>query len=57
MAQSLLRGDLVDYLFRYQSPKLFSGPEALLGPDLDTLTLGELIIAKLGEDRLTHGFL
>ena len=57
VAQSLLRGDLVDYLFRYQSPKLFSGPEALLGPDLDALTLGELIIAKLGEDRLTHGFL
>ena len=57
VAQSLLGGDLVDYLFRYQSPKLFSGPDALPGPDLDTLNLRQPISAKLGEDRLTHGFL
>ena len=57
MAQSLLGGDLVDYLFRYQSPKLFSGPKALPAPDLDALTIREPITAKLGEDRLTHGFL
>ena len=57
VAQSLLDKDLVDYLFRYQSPKLFSGPDALPGPDLDALTLREPITAKLGEDRLTHGFL
>jgi diaminohydroxyphosphoribosylaminopyrimidine deaminase/5-amino-6-(5-phosphoribosylamino)uracil reductase len=57
VAQSLLGEDLVDYLFRYQSPKLFSGPDALPGPDLDTLNLREPITAKLGEDRLTHGFL
>jgi riboflavin biosynthesis pyrimidine reductase len=37
VAQSLLGEDLVDYLFRYQSPKLFSGSDALPGPDLDTL--------------------
>ena len=57
VAQSLLGEDLVDFLFRYQSPKLFSGPDALPGPDLDALTLREPITAKLGEDRLTHGFL
>ena len=57
VAQSLFGEDLVDYLFRYQSPKLFSGPDALPGPDLDTLNLREPITAKLGEDRLTHGFL
>jgi riboflavin biosynthesis pyrimidine reductase len=57
VAQSLLGEDLVDYLFRYQSPKLFSGSDALPGPDLDTLNLREPITAKLGEDRLTHGFL
>jgi len=57
MAQSLLGEDLVDYLFRYQSPKLLSGPDALPGPDLDTLTVRKPITAKLGEDRLTHGFL
>ena len=57
VAQSLLGEDLVDYLFRYQSPKLFSGPAALPGPDLDALTLRDPITAKLGEDRLTHGFL
>jgi diaminohydroxyphosphoribosylaminopyrimidine deaminase/5-amino-6-(5-phosphoribosylamino)uracil reductase len=57
VAQSLLGEDLVDYLFRYQSPKLFSGSDALPGPDLDTLTLREAITVKLGEDRLTHGFL
>ena len=43
--------------FRYQSPKLLSGPDALPGPDLDTLTVRKPITAKLGEDRLTHGFL
>ena len=57
MAQSLLGGDLVDYLFRYQSPKLFSGTKALPAPDFDALTIREPITAKLGEDRLTHGFL
>mgnify|MGYP002002294538 FL=1 len=57
VAQSLLGEGVVDYLFRYQSPKLFSGPDALPGPDLDTLNLREPITAKLGEDRLTHGFL
>jgi riboflavin biosynthesis pyrimidine reductase len=45
VAQSLLGEDLVDYLFRYQSPKLFSGPDALPGPDLDTLNLRQPISA------------
>ena len=57
VAQSLLRENLVDYLFRYSSPKLFSGPDALPGPDLDALNLREPITTKLGEDRLVHGFL
>jgi len=57
VAQSLLGEGVVDYLFRYQSPKLFSGSDTLPGPDLDTLNLREPITAKLGEDRLTHGFL
>ena len=57
VAQALLEKGLLDYLFRYQSPKLFSGPDALPGPDLDSLTLRETITAKLGEDRLSHGFL
>ena len=57
VAQSLLRENLVDYIFRYQSPKLFLGPDALPGPDLNILNLWEPITTKLGEDRLIHGFL
>ena len=57
VAQSLLRENLVDYLFRYSSPKLFSGPDALPGPDLNALNLREPITTKLGEDCLVHGFL
>ncbi len=57
VSESFLGRDLVDYLFRYQSPKIFSGPAAFTGPDLDALTLREPITVKLAEDRLTHGFL
>ena len=57
VAQSLLRENLVDYLFRYTSPKVFSALDALPGPDLDALNLRESITTKLGEDRLVHGFL
>jgi diaminohydroxyphosphoribosylaminopyrimidine deaminase/5-amino-6-(5-phosphoribosylamino)uracil reductase len=57
VANSLLKEGLVDYLFRYQSPKIFSGPNALPGPDLDSFPLREPIKAQLGEDRIIHGFL
>ena len=57
IAQSLLNHNLIDYLFRYQSPKLFEGPNALAGPDLDHFEIKDSITQKLGEDILTHGFL
>ena len=57
IAQSLLNHNLVDYLFRYQSTKLFEGPNALAGPDLDHFEIKDSITQKLGEDILTHGFL
>ena len=57
IAESLLNHNLVDYLFRYQSTKLFEGPNALAGPDLDHFEIKDLITQKLGEDILTHGFL
>jgi diaminohydroxyphosphoribosylaminopyrimidine deaminase/5-amino-6-(5-phosphoribosylamino)uracil reductase len=57
VAKSLLKEGLVDYLFRYQSPKIFSEPNALPGPDLEAFPLREAIEAQLGEDRIIHGFL
>ena len=57
IAQSLLEHNLVDYLFRYQSPKLFEGPDALAGPELDDFEINDSITQKLGEDILTQGFL
>ena len=57
IAQSLLEHNLVDYLFRYQSPKLFEGPDALAGPELDDFEIKDSITQKLGEDILTQGFL
>ncbi len=57
IAQSLLADGIVRYLFRYQSPKKFDGPDALAGPKLNNLKIKDSIIQKLGEDILTHGFL
>ena len=57
IANSLLDHNLANYLFRYQSPKLFSSPDALPGPALDDLNLREPITTQLGEDTLIHGFL
>ena len=56
VAGSLLEKGLVDYLFRYRSPKSFDGPDSLLGPDLDGFSINESIFKKLGEDSLEHGF-
>lgn len=56
-AQSLLASDQVDYLFRYRSPKLFEGENALPGPGLDECTVRNPIEAEFGDDRLIHGFL
>lgn len=56
VAGSLLEKGLVDYLFRYRSPKSFDGPNSLLGPDLDGFSINESIFKKLGEDSLEHGF-
>ena len=52
----LLDDGIVGYLFRYQSPKKFDGPDALAGPKLNNLKIKDSIIQKLGEDILTHGF-
>ena len=56
-ARSLLEAGQVDYLFRYRSPKLFEGVDALPGPGLDGYPVREPIEEEFGEDRLTHGFL
>ena len=57
IAQSLLDHNLVNYLFRYRSPKIFEGPNVLEGPKLDHFEIKDLIKQELGEDTLTHGFL
>ena len=57
LARSLLEAGQVDYLFRYRSPKLFEGPDALSGPGLAEYPVREPMEEKLGEDTLTHGFL
>ena len=56
-ARSLLGSGQVDYLFRYRSPKLFDGEDALPGPGLDGFPIREPIEEEFGEDLLTHGFL
>ena len=48
---------LVDYLFRYRSPKIFDGPDAMPAPDLDSLTIHDSLTQSLGEDHVEHGFL
>jgi len=57
LARALLESGQIDYLFRYRSPKLFEGGDALPGPGLDGYPVREPIEEMLGEDRLTHGFL
>ena len=57
LAQSFLDLGLVDYLFRYRSPKIFDGPDAMPAPDLDSLTIRDSLSQSLGEDHLEHGFL
>ena len=57
LAQSFLDLGLVDYLFRYRSPKIFDGPDAMPAPDLDSLTIHDSLTQSLGEDHLEHGFL
>ena len=56
VAGSLLEQGLVDYLFRYRSPKSFDGPDSLQGPDLNGFSLKEPVFNKLGDDTLEHGF-
>ena len=43
IAQSLLDHNLVNYLFRYRSPKIFDGPNVLEGPKLDHFEIKDLI--------------
>ena len=57
IAKSLLNHEMVDYFFRYQSPKVLEGPDALKGPKLDNFEIIDSITQKLGDDILTHGFL
>lgn len=57
IAKSLVENNLIDYLFRYKSPKVFDGPDSLLGPNLDELGIKDSMCQKLGEDILLHGFL
>lgn len=57
LAQSLLEGGLVNYLFRYRSPKVFTGSDALPSPNLDSFSVREPITYQLGVDQLIHGFL
>ena len=57
IAHSLMNHNLVNYLFRYRSPKRLNGPNALSGPKLDNFVMKDSIAQKFGEDTLTHGFL
>jgi diaminohydroxyphosphoribosylaminopyrimidine deaminase/5-amino-6-(5-phosphoribosylamino)uracil reductase len=56
-AKSLLDAGMVDYYFRYTSPKVFTENQALPAPILKKFALGDPITEKFGEDQLTHGFL
>jgi len=57
VARSLLAANEVDYLFHYRSSKEFSFPEALIGPDLQSLSVREPLRVDLGGDHLIHGYL
>ena len=57
IATSLLDHCVVDYLFRYRSPKIFDGPNPLKGPKLDNLSITDSISQEFGDDTLLHGFL
>jgi diaminohydroxyphosphoribosylaminopyrimidine deaminase/5-amino-6-(5-phosphoribosylamino)uracil reductase len=57
LARSLLSAGQIDYLFHYQSPKIFQQVDAVPGPGLERLNLREPIKETLGEDLLRHGFL
>ncbi|MGZ0654636.1 bifunctional diaminohydroxyphosphoribosylaminopyrimidine deaminase/5-amino-6-(5-phosphoribosylamino)uracil reductase RibD [Coraliomargarita sp. W4R72] len=64
LATRVIEGDLADYLFIYQAPKLMSDASSLgLGSRRNTQTmdevfaLRELRLANFGDDRLTRGFL
>ena len=57
LANSLLKDNQVDYLFRYRSKKIFDSVDAYPGPLLSNLKIDKAIEKKLGNDHLIHGFL
>ena len=47
----------IDYLFHYLSPREFNSPEAMNGPDLQSLVVRESLRVDFGDDHLIHGYL
>jgi diaminohydroxyphosphoribosylaminopyrimidine deaminase / 5-amino-6-(5-phosphoribosylamino)uracil reductase len=58
VARQMLREKALDYLFWYQSPKIFPNADAVKVPPLTDFPLPEKVQStKLGEDSLIRGFL
>jgi diaminohydroxyphosphoribosylaminopyrimidine deaminase/5-amino-6-(5-phosphoribosylamino)uracil reductase len=57
VARALLAANEVDYLFHYRSSREFNSPEAMIGPDLQSLVVREPLRVDLGADHLIHGYL
>ena len=57
LARSLLYAKEVDYMFFYRSSKTFHSPEAMYGPDLQSLEIKKAQHCQFEEDQLIHGFL
>ena len=58
VAHQMLREKALDYLFWYQSPKIFPNADAVKVPPLTDFPLPEKVQStKLGEDLLIRGFL
>ena len=57
VARALLGANEIDYLFHYLSPREFNSPEAMNGPDLQSLVVRESLRVDFGDDHLIHGYL
>lgn len=57
LASSLMQTGQIDYLFHYQSPKVFNGMDAVAGINLKKYNILQPIEELFGPDHLTHGFL
>ena len=57
LARSLMQSGQINYLFHYQSPKVFNGMDAVAGINLKQCNILQPIEEVFGPDHLTHGFL